>query len=86
MKAYRSLAETPEPVDYVHIAVSAAQIPATLVHAAGHVRFAQVVPSGFGESAGGCDLEAQLVATVPAGGMRLIGPNCAGTISPATDT
>src|SRR5688572_23467137 len=49
LTAYKTLADTPKPVDYAYIAVAGAQIPAMLESAKGHVRFAQVISSGFGE-------------------------------------
>src|SRR4051812_27047774 len=49
LPAYPNLGATPKPIDYAYIAVSAAQIPAMLSAAAGRVRFAQVISSGFGE-------------------------------------
>jgi len=82
LTAYRSLADTPQPVDYAYIAVSAAQIPAMLEAAAGHVRYAQVISSGFGEVDEGRELEQKLAAAARAGGMRLIGPNCLGIYTP----
>jgi len=82
LKAYRSLAETPLPIDYAYIAVSAAQIPDMLASAAGNIRFAQVTSSGFGELDGGKELQQRLVKAAAEGGMRLIGPNCLGTYSP----
>lgn len=80
--AYRSLAETPQPIDYAYIAVRAAQIPEVLASARGRVRFAQVMSGGFGEVEGGQALEAALVEAAREGGMRLLGPNCMGTHSP----
>jgi len=82
LPAYRSLADTPQPVDYAYIAVSAAQIPDMLAAAAGHVRFAQVISSGFGEVDEGKDLQERLAAAARAGGMRLLGPNCLGIYTP----
>jgi len=82
LPAYRSLATTPQPIDYTFIAIAAAQIPALLSAAAGRVRFAQVISSGFGEVDEGIDLQQQLAAAARAGGMRLIGPNCLGIYSP----
>jgi acyl-CoA synthetase (NDP forming) len=82
LPAYRTLADTPQPVDYAYIAVSAAQIPDMLAAAAGHVRFAQVISSGFGEVDEGRQLEQQLAAAARAGGMRLLGPNCLGIYTP----
>jgi acyl-CoA synthetase (NDP forming) len=82
LPAYRSLAETPKPVDYAYIAVGAAQIPVMLAAAKGHLRFAQVISSGFGEVEEGRQLQAELAAAARAGGARLIGPNCLGMYSP----
>ncbi len=81
-KAYRSLAETPEPIDYTFIAIAGAQIPPLLAAANGRVRFAQVISSGFGEVDEGRDLQQKLVDAARAGGMRLLGPNCLGIYSP----
>jgi len=82
LAAYPTLADTPLPVDYAYIAVAGAQIPAMLEAAKGHVRFAQVISSGFGEVDEGKDLQEKLVAAARAGGMRLIGPNCLGIYTP----
>ncbi len=82
LTAYKSLADTPKPVDYAYIAVSAAQIPAMLAAANGHVRFAQVVSSGFAEVDEGRELQDALAAAARAGGMRLLGPNCLGIYTP----
>lgn len=82
LAAYKSLADTPKAVDYAYIAVSAAQIPHMLAAANGHVRFAQVVSSGFGEVEEGKNLQDELAAAARAGGMRLLGPNCLGIYTP----
>ena len=82
LPAYRTLADTPQPIDYAYIAIAAAQIPAMLVAAAGRVRYAQVISSGFGEVDSGKDLQQQLAEAARAGGMRLIGPNCLGIYTP----
>src|SRR5690606_37789070 len=74
--AYRSLAETPQPIDYAQIAIPAATIPPLLAAARARVRYAQVISSGFGEVEEGAALERELVAAARAGGMRLLGPNC----------
>lgn len=81
-KAYRSLGDTPEPVDYAYIAIAAAQVPPLLEEARGRVRFAQVISSGFGEVDEGRELQEALAAAARAGGMRLIGPNCLGLYTP----
>ncbi len=82
LTAYRTLADTPRPVDYAYIAVSAAQIPDMLSVAAGRVRYAQVISSGFGEVDEGRRLQKQLAVAAHAGGMRLLGPNCLGIFTP----
>lgn len=82
LPAYRSLAATPQPVDYAFIAIAGAQIPGMLAAAAGRVRFAQVISSGFAEADDGRGLQEQLAAAARAGGMRLLGPNCLGIYSP----
>jgi acyl-CoA synthetase (NDP forming) len=50
--------------------------------AAGRVRFAQVISSGFAEVDEGKDLQANLLSAARAGGMRLLGPNCLGIYTP----
>lgn len=82
LPAYRSLAETPQAVDYAYIAIAAAQVPPLLREARGRVRFAQVISSGFGEVDEGKELQQELTAAARAGGMRLIGPNCLGIHTP----
>jgi len=78
--AFPSIAALPEPVDYAYVSIAAARTPDLLRAAAGRVRFAQVIASGFAE-AGAVALEAELVAACRAGGVRLLGPNCLGLYS-----
>jgi len=82
LKAYPSLAEAPEPIDYAYIALGASRVPGLLAEAGGRVRFAQVLSSGFGEVEAGKGLEEELVAAARKGGVRVIGPNCLGLYSP----
>ena len=82
LQCYPSLAETPEPVDYAYVAIGAQAIPGVVRKANGRVRFAHVISSGFGEVAGGNDLQAQLVDAARAGGCRVLGPNSLGLYSP----
>lgn len=82
LKCYPSLAETPELIDYAYVAIGATRIPETLAGAAGNVKFAQVISSGFGEVAEGHQLQKELVEKAHAGGCRVIGPNCLGLYSP----
>ena len=78
--AFASISVLPEPVDYAYVSVAAARTPDLLRSAAGRIRFAQVIASGFAE-AGESALESELVAACRAGGMRLLGPNCLGLYS-----
>lgn len=82
MKAYPSLAETPEPVDYAYVAIAAERIPDALGAAAGRCRIAQVISSGFAEVEQGKDLQRELVTKAHSAGVRVLGPNCLGTYSP----
>lgn len=82
LPAARSLSDVGEPIDYAYVAVNAAQVPDIIRKAAGHVRFAQIISSGFGEIDSGRDLEQQLVQAARTSGIRLLGPNCLGLYSP----
>lgn len=81
-KAYPSLAETPEIVDYAYVAIGATRIPGVLGAANGRCRIAQVISSGFGEVEEGEQLQKELVEKARAAGVRVLGPNCLGTYSP----
>lgn len=81
-KAYPSLAETPEIVDYAYVAIGATRIPDVLGAANGRCRIAQVISSGFGEVEEGEQLQTELVEKARAAGVRVLGPNCLGTYSP----
>ncbi|ESR25646.1 acetate--CoA ligase family protein [Lutibaculum baratangense] len=82
LKAYPSLADTPEPVDYAYVAVGAQRIPDALGQANGRCRIAQVISSGFGEVQEGRELQEDLVRKARQAGVRVLGPNCLGTYSP----
>jgi acyl-CoA synthetase (NDP forming) len=80
--AYKSIAATPQPIDYAFVAIGAERIAPLLAAANDHLRFAQVISSGFSEVEGGSELERELVEKAHSGGVRVIGPNCLGTYSP----
>lgn len=82
LTAYRSLGETPETIDYAYVAVAAERVPEVIRQARGRLCFAQVMSSGFAESAHGGDAQAALLAAAHEAGVRLLGPNCMGTHSP----
>ena len=61
LKAYPTLADTPQDVDYAYIAIGAGRIADALEAGAGRVRIAQVISSGFGEVEEGRELQDDLV-------------------------
>lgn len=82
LPAYRTLAGAPEPIDYAYVAVASDRVESVLVGGAHRVAFAQVISSGFAESAGGEAREQRMLGAARAGGIRVVGPNCLGTHSP----
>ncbi len=83
LPSYNSLAAVPGNVDLAIIAVPAQQVPAAVEQCvAKGVRGATIFSSGFAETgAEGSDLQDQALATARAGGLRLLGPNCMGTMN-----
>lgn len=78
---YRSIAEIPEKVDLVLIAVRADQVPRVLRECIDNwVGAAAVISGGFGE-AGRHDLQRQLVDLAAQADFPIIGPNCLGVYS-----
>ena len=80
--AYSSLGETPEPVDYVYVAIPAQAIPDALRAGKGNVKFAHVISSGFGETEDGLVLQKELADAGSESGIRILGPNCPGAYCP----
>ena len=80
LKCYRSLADLPEVPDVAVVAVPAAFAPQAVTDlAAMGVKGCVMLSAGFAEvSEEGAAIQAQMVATARAGGMRLMGPNCLG--------
>lgn len=73
----------PEGIDLALVSLPAAAVPEAIkALAARRVRVAVVLSSGFGEvdDAGG-RVQAELLATARAAGLRLVGPNCMGVYS-----
>jgi acyl-CoA synthetase (NDP forming)/GNAT superfamily N-acetyltransferase len=82
-RAYTSLAEVPDPVDLVVVAVPAAAV-ADVARQAGErgARGLVVISSGFAEAGPeGAAREAELLHVVRTGGLRMVGPNCLGIAS-----
>ncbi|MBV6303782.1 acetate--CoA ligase family protein [Candidimonas humi] len=81
-KAYRSFADAPREIDYAYVAAPRPAVPSLLESAAGRVRFAQIMTSGFGEGGRNPAGVEQLRAAMRSGGMRVLGPNCLGVHTP----
>ena len=79
----KTLSELDGPVDYAYIAVPGADTVRLLTNAAGRLRVAQIISSGFREAGReGEDLERQMTEVARNGDIRLVGPNCMGSYSP----
>ncbi|MGH2916813.1 MAG: CoA-binding protein, partial [Solirubrobacteraceae bacterium] len=78
-----SVAELPEPVDAVVVAIPAAGVPDAIEQAGARgCGGAVVFSAGFGEIVGGVGLQRELVAAALRHGLPLCGPNCNGIVSP----
>lgn len=80
MMAYRSLADLPEPVDLVLVAIEAKHCPGLMdeIRRAG-ARNAVIFSGGFGETGTeGAQIEETLVKAAKDAGVRFLGPNCVG--------
>src|SRR3546814_18079795 len=82
LKAYPSLADTPDPIDYAYVAVGAPRIPDALGDARGRCRIAQVISSGFGGLEEGRDLQALLVQKARECRVLVFGPTGLGPSFP----
>ncbi|MDM7999731.1 MAG: CoA-binding protein [Dehalococcoidia bacterium] len=85
LKAYRSILEIPEPVDYVVSAIPARQVPQLIRDCVtAKVKAVTVFTSGFSEigTDEGARLEREIVGIARQGGVRLVGPNCLGLHCP----
>jgi len=84
--AYRSVKDIPDAIDLAVIITPAPTIPA-IVRECGEkgVRAAIVISAGFKETGpAGVELEKQLLTAAQTAGIRIIGPNCLGVMSPPT--
>ena len=84
LKAYASIRDIPEPVDYVVCAIAAPHTP-KLMHecAATKVKLVSMYTAGFSETGEeGAKLEREVVAIARRGGVRILGPNCLGIHCP----
>lgn len=86
IKAYPSLSAVPEVVDLIVVVTPAATIPDIIKEAVDiGVKSAIIISAGFKETGpNGVELERQILEHARRGGMRIIGPNCLGVMSPIT--
>jgi acetyltransferase len=84
IKAYPSLSAVPELVDLIVVVTPAASIPGIIKDAVDiGVKSAIIISAGFKETGPeGAELERQILEHARRGGMRIIGPNCLGVMSP----
>ena len=84
IKAYPSIGEVPAVVDLAVIVTPAPTVPDIVAQCvAAGVRGAIIISAGFKEAgAPGIELEQRVLEAARKGGMRLIGPNCLGVMSP----
>lgn len=85
LKAYASIRDIPEPVDYVMCAISAPNTPQLVRDcAAAGVKLVAFYTAGFSDTGDeeGIKLESELLEIARRGGVRLLGPNCLGIHSP----
>ena len=83
LKAYPSVTDIPEEVDFATISVPAPAVPQVVEEClAKGVKAAQILTSGFGEmSVEGERLE-RAISSTAARGIRIVGPNCFGVYCP----
>jgi acetyltransferase len=86
IKAYPSLTAIPDEIDLAVIVTPAPSVPDLVSECVEkHVRGVVVISAGFKETGPeGVELERRVLEQVRRGGMRLIGPNCLGVMSPRT--
>ncbi len=87
VKAYNSIVDVPGPVDFAAITVSAEALPAAMEDCVRKgVKTALVISGGFAEIGGdGAKLEREVVEIAQRGGIRFVGPNCAGHVNTFSD-
>jgi acetyltransferase len=84
VKAYPKLSAIPEQVDLAVITTPAVTVPGLIKECVeSGVKGAVVISAGFKETGpAGVELERQVMVEARKGGLRLIGPNCLGVMSP----
>lgn len=86
IKAYKRVANIPEPIDLAIVVTPARTVPAVIRECVQvGVKGAIVISAGFKETGeAGVQLEAEVLAEARKGNMRIVGPNCLGVMNPVT--
>jgi acetyltransferase len=84
LRCYRSIVDVPEPVDLAVIATPANTVPGVIRECGGAgVPAAIIISAGFREiGERGAALEREILEEARRSGMRVVGPNCLGLMSP----
>jgi len=87
VKAYPSVRDLPEPVDFVAIVIPYPDVPRVIQDCAARgVRAALIITAGLGETGEeGARLEREIVTAAHEAGIRLVGPNCMGHFNTDND-
>ena len=87
VKAYPSVRDLPEAVDFVAIVIPYPDVPDVVRDCvASGVKVGLIITAGLGETGEeGARLEKEIYETAHRGGMRLVGPNCMGHFNTAND-
>lgn len=86
IKAYPNLSAVPEKIDLVVVVTPAKTIPNIIKEAVDlGIKSAIIISAGFKETGPeGVEFERQILEHARRGGMRIVGPNCLGVMSPTT--
>jgi acetyl coenzyme A synthetase (ADP forming)-like protein len=86
LKSYPAVGDVPGQVDLAVVVTPAATVPVIIRQCVdAHVPAALIISAGFRETGPvGAELEARVFAEARRGGMRLVGPNCLGVMSPTS--
>src|SRR4029079_8919774 len=86
LTSYPAIGEVPRPVDLAVVVTPAATVPEIIRQCVdAGVPAALIISAGFRETGpAGAELEARVFAEARRGGMRIVGPNCLGVMSPLT--
>ena len=86
IKAYPNLATAPGPIDLAVVVTPASSVPAVIDECADlGIKSVIVISAGFKETGPeGVELEQRILARARSSGMRIVGPNCLGVMSPIT--